>query len=150
MIVSIGSLCSEQTWHVRNKLLRSGCPRCSNYIFILHLTPGFNRLGKDVWKTRQETIKFWDYVSYIRGLTVMYASLMKIIGELLHSWSFSQWVIHYSLFPMCLTAKLFVAISLLFSVSMPTTMEYSVANDVLYLHCTEPNQVLFCWPSTIA
>ena len=24
MIVSIGSLCSEQTWHVRNKLLRSG------------------------------------------------------------------------------------------------------------------------------
>ena len=37
----------------------SGCP---NYIFILVLTPGFNRLGKDNCKTRRETFKFPDLV----------------------------------------------------------------------------------------
>ena len=31
------------------------CRRCSNYIFIFYLTPGFNGLGKDNCKTRQET-----------------------------------------------------------------------------------------------
>ena len=36
--------------------------RCSNYIFILDLTPGFNALGKGNCKTRRETFKFWDYV----------------------------------------------------------------------------------------
>ena len=30
---------------------------CSNYIFILDLTPDFNRLGKDNCKTRRETFK---------------------------------------------------------------------------------------------
>ena len=34
------------------------CRRCSNYIFILDLTPGFNRLCKDNCKTRRETFKF--------------------------------------------------------------------------------------------
>ena len=38
------------------------CWRCSNYIFILYLTAGFNRLGKDKCKTRQESVKFWDLV----------------------------------------------------------------------------------------
>ena len=36
------------------------CRRCSNYIFILYWTPGFNRLGKDKCKTRRESVKFWD------------------------------------------------------------------------------------------
>ena len=31
------------------------CRRCSNYIFILNLTPGFIGLGKDNRKTRRET-----------------------------------------------------------------------------------------------
>ena len=31
----------------------------SNYIFILDLTHGFNRLGKDKYKMRLETFKFW-------------------------------------------------------------------------------------------
>ena len=39
------------------------CRRCSNYIFILHLTHGSNRLRKDNWKPRRETFKFWDLVS---------------------------------------------------------------------------------------
>ena len=34
--------------------------RCSNYIFILDLTPGFNGLGKDNCKTSQETSMFSD------------------------------------------------------------------------------------------
>ena len=36
-----------------------------NYIFILDLKPGFNGLGKDNNKTRQETFKFWDLVQFI-------------------------------------------------------------------------------------
>ena len=31
------------------------CRRCSNYIFILNLTHGFSRLGRDNCKTRRET-----------------------------------------------------------------------------------------------
>ena len=34
------------------------CRRCSNYIFILNLTPGFNGLGKDNYKMRREAFKF--------------------------------------------------------------------------------------------
>ena len=33
--------------------------------FILVLTPGFNRLGKDKCKTRRESFKFWDLVRLI-------------------------------------------------------------------------------------
>ena len=33
-----------------------------NYIFILGLIAGFNVLGKDNCKTRQETFKIWDSV----------------------------------------------------------------------------------------
>ena len=47
------------------------CRRCSNYIFIFELTPRFNRLHKDNCKTRRETFEFWDFVSYIRDLTVI-------------------------------------------------------------------------------
>ena len=41
------------------------CRRCSNYIFILNLTPGCNGLGKDNYKMRQEAFKFWDLVHLI-------------------------------------------------------------------------------------
>ena len=43
------------------------CRRCSNYIFILNLTPGFNGLGKDNYKMRREAFKFWDLVRLILG-----------------------------------------------------------------------------------
>ena len=39
--------------------------RCSNYIFILHLTFGFNILCKDNRKRRWESLKFWDLVHLI-------------------------------------------------------------------------------------
>ena len=38
------------------------CRHCSNYIFILNLIRGFNRLVKDDCKTRRETFKFWNLV----------------------------------------------------------------------------------------
>ena len=41
------------------------CRHCSNYIFSLDLTPGFNRSGKDNCKTRRETFKCWDFVCLI-------------------------------------------------------------------------------------
>ena len=44
--------------------------RCSNYIFILDLTPGFIGLGKDNFKTRRGTFKFgWFGAAYIRDFT---------------------------------------------------------------------------------
>ena len=48
------------------------CRRCSNYIFILNLTLGFNILCKDNCKLRRETSKFWDLVHLIciRDFTV--------------------------------------------------------------------------------
>ena len=41
------------------------CQRCSNYIFILYLTPGFKRLGKNKCKTRRESFMFWGSVHLI-------------------------------------------------------------------------------------
>ena len=41
------------------------CRRCSSYIFILDLTPGFIRVGKDNWKARRETFKFGDLVRLV-------------------------------------------------------------------------------------
>ena len=41
------------------------CRRCSNYIFILHLTLGFNILCKDNCKPRREIFNFWDLVRLI-------------------------------------------------------------------------------------
>ena len=57
-------------------------PRCcSNYIFILDLTPGFNRLGKYNCKTRWETFKFWEFdAPNIRGLTV-YQAINRDLGR---------------------------------------------------------------------
>ena len=48
-------------WCRRN----SACRRCSNYIFILDLTPGFNGLGKHNCKTRWVTFQFWGLVHFI-------------------------------------------------------------------------------------
>ena len=44
------------------------CRRCSNYIFIRDLTPGFNGLGNDNRKTGRESFKFWDLVRLILGI----------------------------------------------------------------------------------
>ena len=41
------------------------CRRCSNYIIILDLTPGFIGLNKDNFKTKRGTFKFGDLVRLI-------------------------------------------------------------------------------------
>ena len=43
----------------------AACRRSSNYISILDLTPDLNGLGKDNYKTKWETFKFWDLVRLI-------------------------------------------------------------------------------------
>ena len=46
-------------------LLRCSCRRCSNYIFLLHLTIDFNILRKDNFKLRWEIFHFWDLVRLV-------------------------------------------------------------------------------------
>ena len=58
---------------------------CSNYIFILDLTPGFTGLGEDNCKTRRQAFKFGDLVrSILEILRYMlkydHGSFMFLIG----------------------------------------------------------------------
>ena len=50
------------------------CRRCSNYIFIIYLTLGFNGLAKDNCKTRWETFEFWNLVRLILQDFKVYSS----------------------------------------------------------------------------
>ena len=43
---------------------RIACRRCSNYIFILGRTHGFNGLDKDNWRTRRDSLTFWVLVHF--------------------------------------------------------------------------------------
>ena len=53
--------------------------RCySNYIFILHLTLGFNILRKDNCRPRRETFKFWDLVCLVLE-SLQYISKMNVL-----------------------------------------------------------------------
>ena len=60
------------------------CRRCSNYIFILCLTPGFSRLGKDKGKTRRESFRFWDLVRLILEILRVLLHWMKYM--VINSW----------------------------------------------------------------
>ena len=66
------------------------CRRCSNYIFILNLTPGFNGLGKDNCKTRLETFVFWDWVRLILE-TWRYINYWQSLDKPLQITSWDQW-----------------------------------------------------------
>ena len=55
------------------------CRRCSNYIFILDLTPGFKGSGKDDFKTIWKSFKFMDLVSLILDI-LRYASFIICQG----------------------------------------------------------------------
>ena len=39
--------------------------RCSNFIFIIDLTPDLNGLGKDNYQTRRDTFMFWNLARLI-------------------------------------------------------------------------------------
>ena len=57
------TIVDQDLWHHTASLPTN----CSNYIFILDLTPGFNGLGKINRKTRRETFKLGGIdVSFIR------------------------------------------------------------------------------------
>ena len=70
------------------------CRRCSNYIFILDLTPTFSGLGKDNGKTRRETFKFWDLVQLILEVlqysalplqaSITFSQKCKVFSDLCH------------------------------------------------------------------
>ena len=50
---------------VYNSDVVGAAPVCSNYILILDLSPGFDRMCNDKWKTRQEAFEFRDLVPLI-------------------------------------------------------------------------------------
>ena len=54
------------------------CRRCSNYIFILNLTPGFNGLGKGNYKMRRDAFNFLDLVRLILD-TLLYIPYVYLI-----------------------------------------------------------------------
>ena len=67
------------------------CRPCSNYIFILDLTPGFKGLGKDDFKTGWESFKFWDLVRLILE-TLRYS--FKMTTTSLSPGPVSSWLQH--------------------------------------------------------
>ena len=88
---------------------------CSNYIFILDITPGFNRLHKDNCMTKRKTFEFWDLVRLIlENLTVQFAivvlplttrSALSFASYLVYSMSQyilpTLWVLFYRLLHSC-------------------------------------------------
>ena len=79
------------------------CRCCSDYIFILDLTHGFNRWGKDKCKTRLKTFKFWDLVRLIleNWLEVsdrLHSPTKGIVGglvKLVYLFVFKVWFVFY-------------------------------------------------------
>ena len=61
------------------------CRPCSNYIFILDLIHGFNRLGKDNFKTERESLKFWDLVWLILEILryVLWYKIQNLVPDFL-------------------------------------------------------------------
>ena len=78
------------------------CQHCSNYIFILDLTPGFNRFGRDKCKTRRETFKFLDLVHLILDILwynfndPVLAMVTTRIGTQVCLCIFALWRFHYT------------------------------------------------------
>ena len=53
------------------------CRRCSNYIFILDLTPVFNGLSRENGKTRRESFKFLGFgATFITDFAVCFSRIM--------------------------------------------------------------------------
>ena len=75
------------------------CRRCSNYIFILYLTPGFNRLDKDKCKTRRESFKFSDLVPLILEILRVYANESLILCSVSFQYFFNGSVVQISTKP---------------------------------------------------
>ena len=75
------------------------CRRCSNYIFILDLTPGFIGLDKENCATRRETFKFGDLVRLI-------LEILRYLSKVLSKSTRSQWAKPMSSSPFLQAVKL--------------------------------------------
>ena len=58
----------------------------ANYILLPDLTPGFNGLSKDKWKTRRDTSKFWDLVRLISKIW----QYVQFVTSYLNGWCVSH------------------------------------------------------------
>ena len=68
-------------WNIPSNLWYCACRRCSNYIFILDLTPDFNWLYTDSCKTRRESYKFWCLVCLVLQFwryACLYSAVLRI------------------------------------------------------------------------
>ena len=78
-------ICGQSNCSSLRRSWSIACRRCSNYIFILNLIRGFDRLGKDNCKTTRDSEKhlsFEIWCSYIRELTAL---------SILHMHQWTQW-----------------------------------------------------------
>ena len=83
-----------QYWSIRCSW-SIACRRCSNCIFILDLTPGFNGLDKDNCKTRREAFHFFGFgASYIRSFMVICVLCFRLQHGVYGVVGTAQWVCH--------------------------------------------------------
>ena len=133
----INQLCAKQLWGIPSSLSYKthfssqlnywslicswsiACRRCSNYIFILHLTPGLNILRKDNCPPRREIFKFWDFVRLILE-TLREFIIDGILSDLL-SWWRRQMKTFSALLHLILNTSYATRLGVLFS---PTKMRY--------------------------
>ena len=74
----------ERQFHCWSLRCSSGIAyqRCSNYIFILHLTVGFNILCKENCKPRWETFKLWDLARLMLEILWYWSKLLPVAKAL--------------------------------------------------------------------
>ena len=79
------------------------CRRCSNYLFILDLIPGFNGLGKDNCKTRRESFKYFVIwcVLYYKFYGIHYWSLRAQIHLVISAITLKSHERTRPLIPLC-------------------------------------------------
>ena len=89
----------QNCWSLRCSWIIA-CWRCPNHIFILDLTPGFNRLGKDNCRTILEIFKFWDLARLI----------LEVYGSYRQSRVFlrARWLIFIDVYFVVISVNLFV------------------------------------------
>ena len=80
--------------------------RCSNYIFIVNLTPSFNGLGKDNYTTRGQIFNFGDLVRCILDVWWYCSSGRNTLWPIQNSHHFAQHIIKY----MCLYENIYIYI----------------------------------------
>ena len=113
------------------------CRPCSNYIFILNLTPGFNGLGKDNYKMRREAFKFWDLVCLI--LEILRLDVCHVIAPI------------FCVFVPCVPSCLVVFCPAVATVitKAPEDVSYTVGTEEVHFDCKatsdDSTPVLITW-----